>query len=196
MQGIDFKYKKNTEKLQQLIFPEGLREKVLFRPQTRGNVQLRNDRGEGYHSHNPFKLIAMDCLEEYMAEENPDKLIEAVMHDYSLLHGALIQDVEAWDPATMVGDEIVDLTILQMAHLGMPLDALKFVTPPTVVWSTINYWRSFLTFKRSAVYANEGSTVIEKYFLRLGGALIPSIVPVADGAFTEEERKYREMKSS
>mgnify|MGYP006137270765 FL=1 len=196
MQGIDFKERKAKENVLQLIFPEGLRGKVLFRPQTRGNVQLRNDKGEGYHSHNPFKLIAMDCLEEYIAEENPDKLIEAIMHDYSLLHGTLVHDVEAWDPTSMVGDEIIDLTILQMAHLGKPIDALKYVTPPTVVWSTINYWRSFLTFKRSAVYANEGSTEIEKYFVKLGSALIPSIVPVADGAFSEEERKYREVKSS
>ena len=59
MQGIDFKERKAKENVLQLIFPEGLRGKVLFRPQTRGNVQLRNDKGEGYHSHNPFKLIAI-----------------------------------------------------------------------------------------------------------------------------------------
>ena len=84
MQGIDFKEKKNDEKMISLVFPEGLRDKVLFRPQTKGNVQLRNDKGEGYHSHNPFKLIALDCLEEYLTTENPDKLIEAVM--LSLIH--------------------------------------------------------------------------------------------------------------
>ena len=40
MQGIDFKEKKNDEKMISLVFPEGLRDKVLFRPQTKGNVQL------------------------------------------------------------------------------------------------------------------------------------------------------------
>ena len=196
MQGIDFKEKKNDEKIISLVFPEGLRDKVLFRPQTKGNVQLRNDKGEGYHSHNPFKLIALDCLEEYLTTEHPDKLIEAVMHDYSILHGTIIKDHESWDTKTMVGDEIVDLTILSMAHIGTFNEDLKHVTPSTVVWSTINYWRSFLTFKRNAFYAEETGKFLEGCFLRLGGALIPSIVPVADGAFTEEERKYREMKSA
>ena len=75
MQGIDFKEKKSQETILGLVFPEGLRNKTLFRPQAKGNVQLRNDKGEGYHSHNPFKLIALDCLEEYLTTENPDKLI-------------------------------------------------------------------------------------------------------------------------
>ena len=38
--------------------------------------------------------------------------------------------------------------------------------------------------------------ILEKYFLRIGGALIPSIIPVADGVFTEEEREIRELKSA
>ncbi|MDG2005867.1 MAG: hypothetical protein P8J38_01070 [Thermodesulfobacteriota bacteirum] len=196
MQGIDFREQKAQETTLALVFPEGLREKVLFRPQARGNVQLMNDKGEAYHSHNPFKLIALDCLEEYLTTENPDKLIEAVMHDHAILHGTPIVDHESWDPKTMVGDEIVDLTTLSMAHIGTYNDDLKRVTPATVVWSTINYWRSFLTFKRNAAYATETGKFLENCFLRLGGALIPSIVPVADGAFTEEERKYREMKSA
>ena len=79
MQGIDFREQKAQETTLALVFPEGLREKVLFRPQARGNVQLMNDKGEAYHSHNPFKLIALDCLEEYLTTENPDKLIEAVI---------------------------------------------------------------------------------------------------------------------
>ena len=117
MQGIDFKEKKSQETILGLVFPEGLRNKTLFRPQAKGNVQLRNDKGEGYHSHNPFKLIALDCLEEYLTTENPDKLIEAVMHDYSILHGRIINDLESWDPKTMEGDEIVDLTILSISLL-------------------------------------------------------------------------------
>ncbi len=162
----------------------------------KGNVQMTSEKGEGYHSHNPFKLVAYDCLEEYLTTKDPNKLIEAVMHDISLLQGRVIEDPESWDPNTMQGDEIIDITILSMAHIGTYNELLDKVTPPTVVWSTINYWRSYLTFKRAAFNAGEAQSYLEKCFLRLGGALIPSIIPVADGAFTEEERKYREMKSA
>ena len=71
---------------------------------------------------------------------------------------------------------------------------LNRVTPSTVVWTTINYWRTYLTFNRASVYASETQKFLEQCFLRVGGALIPSIIPVADGTFTEEERKYRELK--
>ena len=128
--------------------------------------------------------------------KDPNKLIEAIMHDYTLMHGNVIEDAEAWDPESMVGDEILDLTILNMAHIGTYNELLDNVTPPTVVWSTINYWRSFLTFKRNSFFASDAQKYLEQCFLRIGGALIPSIIPVADGAFTEEERKYREMKSA
>jgi hypothetical protein len=103
----------------------------------------------------------------------------------------------------MVGNEIIDLTILQMAHIdrlstktGTSEENLNLVTPPTVVWSTINYWRTYLTFNRASVYASDTQKYLERCFLRVGGALIPSIIPVADGVFTEEERKYRELKQA
>ena len=196
MQGIDFKEKKAEQTIVESIFPDGLLKKNLFRPQIKGNVQLTSEKGEGYHSHNPFKLVAYDCLEEYLETKDPNKLIEAIMHDYTLMHGNVIEDAESWDPESMVGDEILDLTILNMAHIGTYNELLDNVTPPTVVWSTINYWRSFLTFKRNSFFASDAQKYLEQCFLRIGGALIPSIIPVADGAFTEEERKYREMKSA
>ena len=196
MHGIDFKEKKAEENIIESIFPDGLLDKSLFRPKMKGNVQMTSDKGEGYHSHNPFKLVAYDCLEEYLETKDPNKLIEAVMHDISILQGRVIEDPESWDPNTMEGDEIIDITILSMAHIGTYNELLNKVTPPTVVWSTINYWRSYLTFKRAAFNAGEAQKFLERCFLRMGGSLIPSIIPVADGAFTEEERKYREMKSA
>ena len=51
-------------------------------------------------------------------------------------------------------------------------------------------------FHRASFYASETQEILEKYFLRIGGALIPSIIPVADGVFTEEEREIRELKSA
>jgi len=53
-----------------------------------------------------------------------------------------------------------------------------------------------LTFNRASVYASDTQKYLERCFLRVGGALIPSIIPVADGVFTEEERKYRELKQA
>ena len=194
-QGIDWKQKKYST-IQDTIFPKGLLEKTLFRPQIKGNVQQISDKGEGYHTNNPFKLVAYDCLEEYLRDRNPDKLIEAIMHDYTIMQGRTIEDLENWDPKTIVGDEIIDITILQMAHVGTPNEDLQVVSPPTVVWSTINNWRSYLTFHRASFYASETQEILEKYFLRIGGALIPSIIPVADGVFTEEEREIRELKSA
>ena len=162
-----------------------------------------SDKGEGYHDGNPFKLVAFDSLEEYLETRNPDKMIDAIMHDYTIIQGIVINDLEAWDPKSMVGNEIIDLTILQMAHIdrlstktGTSEENLNLVTPPTVVWSTINYWRTYLTFNRASVYASDTQKFLERCFLRVGGALIPSIIPVADGVFTEEERKYRELKQA
>ena len=45
-----------------------------------------------------------------------------------------------------------------MAHIGTYNELLNKVTPPTVVWSTINYWRSYLTFKRAAFNAGEAQS--------------------------------------
>ena len=195
MTGTGFKKKRKEETIMNSVFPEGLRDKVLFRPKIKGNVQITSEKGEGYHSGNPFKLIAMDSLEQYLETRDPDKMIDAIMHDYTILHGNIITELEAWNPKNMVGDEIVDLTILQMAHINTPKANLKFVTPPTVIWSTINYWRTYLTFNRASFYAGETQKYLEQCFLRVGGALIPSIIPVADGVFTEEERQYRSLKS-
>ena len=201
MTGTSYKKKVKKSTIIETIFPTGLRDKVLFRPKVAGKTMLTNDKGEGYHANNPFKLIALDSLEEYLETRNPDQMIDAIMHDYTIMHGHIIEDIEAWDPKTMRGDEIVDLTILQMAHISRGSsetdtaeENLNRVTPSTVVWTTINYWRTYLTFNRASVYASETQKFLEQCFLRVGGALIPSIIPVADGAFTEEERKYRELK--
>ena len=201
MTGTSYKKKVKKSTIIETIFPTGLRDKVLFRPKVAGKTMLTNDKGEGNHANNPFKLIALDSLEEYLETRNPDQMIDAIMHDYTIMHGHIIEDIEAWDPKTMRGDEIVDLTILQMAHISRGSseadtaeENLNRVTPSTVVWTTINYWRTYLTFNRASVYASETQKFLEQCFLRVGGALIPSIIPVADGAFTEEERKYRELK--
>tara|TARA_B100000315_G_scaffold248805_1_gene279110 strand:+ start:765 stop:1376 length:612 start_codon:yes stop_codon:yes gene_type:complete len=203
MTGTSFKQKKKEETIVESIFPEGLRDKTLFRPTIKGNVQQMSEKGEGYHDGNPFRLVAFDSLEEYLETKNPDKMIDAIMHDYTIIQGIVINDLEAWDPKSMVGNEIIDLTILQMAHIdrlstktGTSEENLNLVTPPTVVWSTINYWRTYLTFNRASVYASDTQKYLERCFLRVGGALIPSIIPVADGVFTEEERKYRELKQA
>ena len=55
-QGIDWKQKKAST-IQDTIFPKGLLEKSLFRPKIKGNVQQISDKGEGYHTNNPFKLV-------------------------------------------------------------------------------------------------------------------------------------------